>query len=48
MAHPTSRVDPRTFVKGVHGVRYQVKALFAFGVVVEERIRRRSLAPEWR
>ena len=25
MAQATSRVDPRTFVKGVHGVRYQVK-----------------------
>ena len=25
MAEATSRVDPRTFVKGVHGVRYQVK-----------------------
>ena len=25
MAQATSRVDPHTFVKGVHGVRYQVK-----------------------
>ena len=25
MAHATSRVDPRRFVKSVHGVRYQVK-----------------------
>jgi glyoxylase I family protein len=26
MSHaPTSRVEPHTFVKGVHGVRYQVK-----------------------
>jgi glyoxylase I family protein len=25
MAQTTSRVEPRTFVKGVHGVRYQVK-----------------------